>query len=142
VGQHACRNGKKIPSKEANDALITTMMGISINTPSPPGVKSQLSKEAADECVAAVNAAIVILHPTADDQPKCIICTKAVASMHMATPSTVVEGKRYVLNYCTPCMLEAEERGVEFIVDPASCGCAASRFIRLLDCELCNREDW
>ena len=70
---------KKQPSKESNDALIAMMMGVGINTPSPPGAKSQLSKEAVDKCVAAINVAIVI---PADDQPKCIICTKVVASCY------------------------------------------------------------
>ena len=34
-------------------------------------------------------------------------------------------------------MLEAEERGVEFIVDPASCGCPEKWYIGHLDWKLC-----
>ena len=124
--------------KKADQDLIDLMLGVGINNEPtvPEPTKSRLSQEVADEIVAAVNASMVIPHPTADDQPKCIACKSAVA-LHMAIPTNLVEGKRYNLDYCNPCMLVAEEDGVIFIDNPASCGCPETRFKNCLDCKSC-----
>ncbi len=88
------------------------MLIVGIGAPSAPEpTESRLSKEAVDECIAAVNATLVIQHPTADDQPKCVACKTAVA-LHMVMPTNLAEGKRYELNYCNTCMLVAEVKGV------------------------------
>jgi len=47
-----------------------------------------------------------IPHPTADDQPKCVVCKTAV-SLHMVMPKNLVYGKRYELDFCNTCMLVA-----------------------------------
>ena len=65
---------KKKPSKKENDDLIAL-------------------------CIAAVNATLVIPHPTADDQPKCVACKTAVA-LQMEMPTNLVKDKRYELDYC------------------------------------------
>ena len=76
--------GKKSRSAEENKKLIALMCGIGINAANKPEPKKlQLSKEAAEECVNAVNGATMIPHPTVDDQRKCIFCRTAVA-LHMA----------------------------------------------------------
>ena len=106
----AAMKGKK-PSKKENDDLIAL-------------------------CIAAVNATLVIPHPTADDQPKCVACKTAVA-LHMLMPTNLVEGKRYELDYCNTCILVAEVKGVICIDNPASCGCPAEQFQGLLDCKSC-----
>jgi hypothetical protein len=134
----AAMNGRKKLSEKTNKDLIALMLGVGIDEPSPPEpTKTRLSKEAADECIAAVNASMVIPHPTADDQPKCIACKSAVA-LHMAIPTNLIKGKRYNLDYCNPCMLVAEAGGVIFIDNPASCGCPATRFRTCLDYKSCH----
>ena len=76
-------------------------------------------------------------HPTADDQPKYVMCKTAVA-LHMAAPVAIISGKKYSLDYCNTCMLVAEEDGLVFIDNPAICGCPATRFGGCLDCKLCH----
>ena len=113
------------------------MLGEGIDAPTiTEPTKTRLSKEAVDECIAAVNATLVIPHPTADDQPKCVACKTAVA-LHMVMPTNHVEGKKYILDYCNTCMLVAEENGVVFIDNPAICGCPATRYRTVLDCKSC-----
>ena len=130
--------GEKKPSKKENDDLISLMLGEGIEAPTiPEPTKTRLSKEAVDECIAAVNATLVIPHPTADDQPKCVACKTAVA-IHMVMPTNHVGGKKYILDYCNTCMLVAEEDGLVFIDNPAICGCPATRFGGCLDCKLCH----
>ncbi len=130
--------GRKKPTKKENEDLIALMLGVGIDAPTiPEPTKTRLSKEAVDECIAAVNATLVIPHPTADDQPKCVACKTAVA-LHMVMPTNLVEGKRYELDYCNTCMLVAEADGVIFIDNPASCGCPATRFRTCLDCKSCH----
>jgi hypothetical protein len=132
----AMKGGKK-PSKKENDDLISLMLGEGIDAPTiPEPTKTRLSKEAVDECIAAVNATLVIPHPTADDQPKCVACKTAVA-LHMVMPTNHVEGKKYILDYCNTCMLVAEENGVVFIDNPAICGCPVTRYGTKLDCKSC-----
>ena len=46
---------------------------------------------------AAINATLVIPHPTANDQPKCIAC-KTTVTQYMAMPKNLIEGKRYDLD--------------------------------------------
>ncbi len=46
---------------------------------------------------AAINATLVIPHPTANDQLKCIACKTTVAQ-YMAMPKNLIEGKRYDLD--------------------------------------------
>ena len=77
-----------------------------------------------DVCITTVNGTLVTLHPTVDDQPKCVAC-KTVVSLHMVMPKNLVEGKRYELDFCSACMLVAEAEGEIFIDNPASCGCPA-----------------
>ncbi len=89
-----------------------------------------------DECIAIVNGTLVIPHPAADDQPKCVACKTAV-SLHMVMPKNLVEGKRYELDFCNACMLVTEVEGEIFIDNPASCGCPAVRYATALDRELC-----
>ncbi len=130
--------GRKKLTKKENEDLIALMLGVGIDAPTiPEPTKTRLSKEAADECIGAVNATLVIPHPTADDQPKCVACKTAVA-LHMAKPTNLIEGKRYKLNYCNACMLVSEKDGVIFIDNPASCGCPETRFKSCLDCKSCH----
>ena len=129
--------GRKMLTKKENEDLIALMLGVGIDAPTiPEPTKTRLSKEAVDDCIAAVNATLVIPHPTADDQPKCVACKTAVA-LHMVMPTNHVEGKKYILDYCNTCMLVAEEDGVVFIDNPAICGCPATRYRSCLDCESC-----
>ena len=97
-----------------------------------------LSKDAVDECIATVNmGTLVIPHPTADDQPKCIACKTGV-SLHMVMPKNLVEGNRYELDFCNRLhVLVAEAEGEIFIDNPASCVCPALRYATALDCESC-----
>jgi hypothetical protein len=132
--------GKKSRSAEENEKLIALMCGIGINaTNKPEPKKLQLSKEAAEECVNAVNGTTMIPHPTVDDQRKCIFCRPAVA-LHMVMPNNLDKEKRYELNYCNSCMLVVEEKGVIFIDNLASCGCPAVRYRGVLDCKSCYRK--
>jgi hypothetical protein len=86
--------GMKKPSKKAKNDLIASMLGVGIDAPSAlEPTKTRLSKEAVNECIPAVNATLVILHPTADDQPKCIAC-KTLVALHMMMPGNLVEGKK------------------------------------------------
>ena len=113
------------------------MLGEGIDAPTiMEPTKTRLSKEAVDECIAGVNATLVIPHPTADDQPKCVACKTAVA-LHMVMPTNLVEGKRYELAYCNTCMLVAEADSMVFIDNPAICGCPATRYWNCLDCKSC-----
>jgi hypothetical protein len=113
------------------------MLGVGIDAPSAPEpTKTRLSKKAVDECIAAVNVTLVIPHPTADDQPKCVTC-KSAAAQHMVMPTNLVEDNRYELDYCNACMLVAVDDGAIFIDNPASCGCPATRYRNCLDCKLC-----
>jgi hypothetical protein len=129
--------GRKMLTKKENEDLIALMLGVGIDAPTiPEPTKTRLSKEAVDDCIAAVNATLVIPHPTADDQPKCVACKTAVA-LHMVMPTNHVEGKKYILDYCNTCMLLAEENSVVFIDQPAICGCPATRYKYLLDCKSC-----
>ena len=129
--------GEKKPSKKENDDLISLMLGEGIDAPTiTEPTKTRLSKEAVDECIAGVNATLVIPHPTADDQPKCVACKTAVA-LHMVMPTNLVEGKRYELAYCNTCMLVAEADSMVFIDNPAICGCPATRYWNCLDCKSC-----
>ena len=128
---------KKKPSKKENDDLVALMLDVGIGAPSASEpTESRLSKKAVDECIATINATLVIQHPTVDNQPKCIACKTAVAQ-HMVMSTNLAEGKRYKLDYCNTCMLVAEVKGVVFIVNPASCGCPAARFRDRLDCKSC-----
>jgi hypothetical protein len=97
-----------------------------------------LSKDAVDECIATVNmGTLVIPHPTADDQPKCIACKTGV-SLHMVMPKNLVEGNRYELDFCNRLhVLVAEAEGEIFIDNPVSCVCPALRYATALDCESC-----
>ena len=53
----AAMKGKKKPSKKENDDLISLMLGEGIDAPTiPEPTKTRLSKEAVDECIAAINA--------------------------------------------------------------------------------------
>jgi hypothetical protein len=113
------------------------MLGVGIDAPSAPEpTKTSLSKVAVDECIAAVNATLVIPYPTADDQPKCVTC-KTIVALHMVMPTNLVEGKRYELDYCNTCMLVVEVKGVIFIDNPASCICPAERLRGYLNCKSC-----
>ena len=133
----AAMKGRKKLSKKENNDLIDLMLGVGIDTPTvPEPTKTRLSKEAVEECIAAVNATTVIPHPTADDQPKCVACKTAVA-LHMEVPTNLIKGKRYELDYCNACMLVTEVNGKIFIDNPASCGCPATRFRTCLDCKFC-----
>ena len=84
----------KKPSIKENDDLITSMLGVGIDAPSAPEpTETRLGKEDVDECIYSVNVTLVIpSHPTADCQPKCVICKTAV-TQHMAMPKKIVEGK-------------------------------------------------
>jgi hypothetical protein len=132
----AAAKGTKIRDKKTNDELIAQMMGNGNNATSSQPTKTRLSKEAEDECVAAVNITMVIPHPTADDHPKCIVCKTAVAQ-HMLVPNKIVMDKRYEMDFCNACMLVAEAKGKIFLDHPASCGCPADRYSHYLDCKSC-----
>ena len=110
----AAMKGEKKPSKKENDDLISLMLGEGIDAPTiPEPTKTRLSKEAVDECIAAVNATLVIPHPTADDQPKCVACKTAVA-IHMVMPTNHVEGKNIYLTIATHACL-SQKRTVWFL---------------------------
>ena len=129
--------GMKKRSKKENDDLIALMLDVGIDTPfSPELTKTCLSKEAVDKCIAAVYATLVIPHPTADDQPKCVAC-KTVVALHMMMPKNLAKEKIHELDICNTCMLVAEAEGVIFIDNPASCGCLAARHGNCLDCSSC-----
>ena len=123
--------GKKPRSAEENKGV-----GISATKKKTEPKKLQLSKEAADECVNAVNATTMIMHPTADDQRKCIVCKTAVG-LHMVMPKNLVKEKREELDYCNNCILVTEANGVIFIDNPASWGCPAVRYRDYLDSKSC-----
>ena len=42
------------------------------------GCIQSFSKDAVDECITTVNGTLVIPHPMADDQPKCVVCKTAI----------------------------------------------------------------
>jgi hypothetical protein len=59
----ATMKGGEKPSKKEKDHLIALMLGVGVDMPSAPEpMKTRLSKEAVDECIAAVNATLVIPH--------------------------------------------------------------------------------
>lgn len=129
--------GKKQRSAKENEELIAKMCGVGFNaTKKPEPKKPQLSKEAADNCKRAVNEAVMIAHPSADDQRKCTVCSEAVA-IYMAKPVVTIHGKKYELDYCNKCMIIAEAKGTEFVHNVAACGCPVERYGKILDCKLC-----
>ena len=129
--------GMKKCSKKENDDLIALMLDVGIDMPfSPELTKTRLSKEAVDKCIAAVYATLVIPHPTADDQLKCVAC-KTMVALHMMMPKNLATEKIHELDICNTCMLVAEAEGVIFIDNPASCRCLAARHGNCLDCSSC-----
>jgi hypothetical protein len=103
------------------------------------GCIQSLSKDAVDECIATVNGTLLVIpHPTADDQPKCVAWK--LEDRGFPTHGDAKEsrwGKRYELDFCNACMLVAEVEGEIFIDSPASCGCPAVWYATALDCESC-----
>ena len=129
--------GKKKPSEKENNAIIQMMLGKIDDAPAvPEPQKTRLSKEAEKKCIATVNATVVIPHPTADDQPKCVAC-KTTVTLHMVVLVDITPGKKYSLDFCNPCMLVAEADGTTFVEDAAACGCPMQRFRMCLDCRDC-----